>query len=45
MLYWDDQESDQNGVGENLVLKPRLCRSRVDAGAGTPLGGRVRVSW
>ena len=26
MLYWDDQESAQNGVGEKLVLKPRLWR-------------------
>ncbi len=24
MLYCDDQESDQNGVGEKLLLKPRL---------------------
>ena len=24
MLYCDDQESDQNGVGEKLVLNPRL---------------------
>ena len=29
MLYWDDQESDQNGVGEKLVLNPRFCWSGV----------------
>ncbi len=43
MLYWDDQDSDQNGVGEKLVLNPRLCRLGI-GGVVMPLGARVRVS-
>ena len=41
MLYCEDHESDQNGVGEKLVLNPRLCRSSSEA-VVIPASGRVR---
>ncbi len=41
MSYWVDQFSDQNGVGEKLVVKPRFW---ISAGAGWLGTGRVRLN-